>query len=609
MYNENELVQELYGGHYKKGEGEMNDFFKLFAQNVNFPLCITTIEDVCVYANKLFADIYNKDVKEIVNNKVEDIVLPEMAKIFSDIKTTAIETNEAVTREIQTPKGNKMSTLLPLKDDNGEIIYFAEILDMLRYNEVFIRENNTLKKEKSIPERIMDTLPDDVFFKDINGVYLYVNESCRKFHEQKGQNILGKTDYEVYRFTDKQMDKFVRDDKTIQKTRKPIYNEARFQQPDGSYLYRQVIKVPIIDDYGNLMGIAGRIVDITNRVLLSQKLEVLSYTDALTNIKNRACFEEKVKKYSDAQYLPLGLIMGDANGLKIVNDTLGHLEGDKLLKDVAYIMNEVCKNKGDVYRFGGDEFIALLPNTTLKECEALVNEITNKCDECKEEKFNISISLGASVKKDMERDVYDVLKEAEDKVYRKKLLQKKSVKNSILTSLKEGLSVKSGETESHTTRVAESAVKVGAMLDLEMSQLDELKIAADLHDIGKIGISEDILLKKGKLTDEEYKIMKTHSEKGYRIINAASELKSIAEAVLYHHERWDGKGYPMGLKGEQIPIISRIISVCDAFDVMTNDRIYKKAISKEEAIAEVKRCSGTQFDPTVVEAFLKCFDN
>ena len=588
----------------------MNDFFKLFVQNANFPLCIRTIEDVCVYANKLFADIYKKDVKEIINNKIQDIILPEMVEVFRNIKTTAIETNEAVTREIQTPKGNKMSTLLPLKDDSGEITHFAEFLDMLRYNEVFVRKNNTLKKEKSIPERIMDTLPDDVFFKDINGVYLYINESCKKFHKAKGQkDVIGKTDYEVYRFTDKQMDKFVRDDKIIQKTRKPIYNEARFKNSDGGYLYRQVIKVPIIDDYGNLMGIAGRIVDITNRVLLNQKLEVLSYTDALTNIKNRACFEEKVKKYSDVQYLPLGLIMGDANGLKIVNDTLGHLEGDKLLKDVAYIMNEVCKDKGEVYRFGGDEFIALLPNTTLKECEVLVNEITNKCNECKEEKFNISISLGASVKKDMDRDVYEVLKEAEDKVYRKKLLQKKSVKNSILTSLKEGLNVKSGETESHTARVAESAVKVGAMLDLEMSQLDELKIAADLHDIGKIGISEDILLKQGKLTDEEYRIMKTHSEKGYRIINATSELQSIAKAVLYHHERWDGTGYPMGLKGEQIPIISRIISVCDAFDVMTNDRIYKKAISKEDAIAEVKRCSGTQFDPKVVESFLKCFDN
>ena len=152
------------GGHYKKGEGEMNDFFKLFAQNVNFPLCIRTMEDVCVYANKLFADIYKKDVEEIINNKIEDIVSTDMVEIFSDIKNKVIETNEAITREIQTPKGNKMSTLLPLRDDNGEIVYFAEILDMLRYNEVFVRENNTLKKEKSIPERIMDTLPDDVFF-------------------------------------------------------------------------------------------------------------------------------------------------------------------------------------------------------------------------------------------------------------------------------------------------------------------------------------------------------------------------------------------------------------------------------------------------------------
>ena len=579
----------------------MDEFFKLFVQNTKFPLWIRRLEDdTYVYANKSFADLYKKDIKDIVEHKFTEVVLPEMFEKFSILEGVIIESGESVSGDILTPSGTRRCKLIPLKDDDGKIKYIAGLFDE--------EEEEAVKKTKLLIEGIMNTLPGIIFFKDINGKYVYANKKCQQFHMKRyKENIMGKTDSELS-FTKRQKEKFIRDDKLIIQTKKGLRNEATFVNTDGKNIYREVEKAPLIDDNGNVVGIVGRVLDVTDRVIANQRMEFLSYTDVLTGARNRASFEERAKKYSDLQYLPLGLIMGDANGLKIVNDTLGHLEGDKLLKDVAEIMKEVCKDRGEVFRFGGDEFVALLPNTTLRECEALVNEITNRCDACKKEKFNISIALGSAVKKDMETDIYEVLKEAEDKVYRKKLTQKKSVKNSILTSLKEGLNAKSGETESHTTRVAESAVKVGAMLDLEMSQLDELKIAADLHDIGKIGISEDILLKKGKLTAEEYEIMKTHSEKGYRIINATSELQSIAEAVLYHHERWDGTGYPMGLKGEEIPIISRIISVCDSFDVMVNDRVYKKAISKEEAIAEVKRCSGTQFDPKVVEAFLKCFD-
>ncbi|MGL4772345.1 MAG: HD-GYP domain-containing protein [Clostridium sp.] len=175
----------------------------------------------------------------------------------------------------------------------------------------------------------------------------------------------------------------------------------------------------------------------------------------------------------------------------------------------------------------------------------------------------------------------------------------------MLNSLKIGLEVNSGETEQHTNRVLINAIKIGERLNLSLSQLDELKIAAEFHDIGKIGISQDILHKPGALTRDEYEIMKTHTEKGYRIIKASSELKSVAESVLYHHEKWDGTGYPIGLKGSGIPLLARIISVCDAYDVMTNDRVYKKAMSKEAAILELKRCSGTQFDPEIVKVFIE----
>lgn len=226
--------------------------------------------------------------------------------------------------------------------------------------------------------------------------------------------------------------------------------------------------------------------------------------------------------------------------------------------------------------------------------------------EYKHKFIQLSISLGASIKESVYEDIYDIFKEAEDKVYRQKLLQEKSIQSSIMYSLRTGLQAKSAETEEHTERVVQDAIKIGKKLNLEIAELDELTIVAQLHDIGKIGISEDILLKPGKLTEEEFEIMKTHTEKGFRIVQASSELKNVAQGVLSHHERWDRSGYPRGLRGEEIPLLARIVCVVDAYDVMTNGRVYKKAMSKIEAIEELKRCSSKQFDPNITRVFLEC---
>jgi HD-GYP domain-containing protein (c-di-GMP phosphodiesterase class II) len=189
-------------------------------------------------------------------------------------------------------------------------------------------------------------------------------------------------------------------------------------------------------------------------------------------------------------------------------------------------------------------------------------------------------------------------------MYRNKLLESRSAKSSILRSLEQSLHEKHIETEEHTRRIANICVQIGRRMGLTQEELDEVVLLGLLHDIGKIGIPEAILLKPDKLTQDEWEIMKTHSEIGYRIALSTPELAHVAEKILSHHEHYDGSGYPRGLKNKEIPKLSRLLSIVDSYDVMTHTRLYKDAMNAESAVQEVQKCSGKQFDPEMVEQFL-----
>lgn len=583
----------------------MNDIFKLLAENMIFPMWIKDSELKYIFANKSYADLNDRTVDEIIGHKNEDIFEPATCEIFTACSKAALESGEVIAGEMYTNKGYKYGTIVPLKDEHDKVIAIYGIF--LDIGEIKEKEEE-IEFQKRLTKQMMDLLPGIVFFKDRESRYVYANKECRDFYEHNIgiNNIIGKTDLEINKeeYIENAIN-FLEEDKEVIKSKKVIHNEMIFKEKDGNELIKEVVRIPLMDKDGEVKGIIGRALDITANKMIQKRLEYLSYTDILTGVNNRTSFEEREEEFSKDENLPLGLIMGDVNGLKILNDTFGHREGDTLLKAVAKVLKDSCDGKGEVFRVGGDEFVILVPNSSMKECEELIARIIKRCKAYKNDLFNISISLGAAVKEDSSKDIYEVIKEAEDKAYMKKLLQNKSVKSSILNLLKVGLGVRSVETEQHTERVMSSAIKVGEKLGLDRFAIDQLTIAAELHDIGKIGISENILIKPTALTDEEYEVMKTHSEKGYRIVMASSELKDVAESILYHHERWDGKGYPMKLKGEEIPLLARIISVCDSYDVMVNERSYKKAMRKEEGIEELKRCAGTQFDPRIVETFIE----
>jgi diguanylate cyclase (GGDEF)-like protein len=336
-----------------------------------------------------------------------------------------------------------------------------------------------------------------------------------------------------------------------------------------------------------------------------KKSRYLSFHDSLTGLYNRAYFEEEMKRLDRERQLPISVIMGDVNGLKLVNDGLGHSAGDEILRQTARVLKGACRAEDVIARWGGDEFVILLPHAPENAAKSVCSRITEACRGIRMGPVGLSIALGYATKTEPRQRLKDTLDKAENWLYQRKLLEGKSQRSDIISSLDSALREKSHETEEHVKRITDMAIRIGKVLGLSDSDLNGLELLARLHDIGKIGVPDIILNKPGQLSKDEWIVMKKHPEIGYRIAVALPDLASIGESILAHHERWDGKGYPRGLRNEEIPLLARIIAVVDAYDVMTRGRPYMPAVSCDKALDEICRNSATQFDPQVVQAFMQ----
>lgn len=359
-----------------------------------------------------------------------------------------------------------------------------------------------------------------------------------------------------------------------------------------------------------VVGGYGIYTDITEIKNYEEQLKFLSLHDNLTGLYNLNYFNKKVEEIEAKKINKLSVIMADLNGLKLVNDTMGHQYGDRLLKMFAVVLKKALRGTDICARIGGDEFAIIMENTNEEQAEMVVkriqNEIENFNNSLDEKLFTLSVALGYATLNE-NKTIKEVIKEADDYMYKDKLLNKASSRYQILNVLMATLSEKDYITHGHTERVRAMCEKIADKIGLSEAKKNNLLLLADVHDLGKVAIPDSILNKKDKLTDEEWEIMKSHTERGYRIALNSNELTSIADLILKHHERWDGNGYPLGLKGEEIPIECRILAVADSYDAMTNLRPYNKVKTHEDAIEEIKRCSGSQFDPNIVDVFIELF--
>jgi len=345
--------------------------------------------------------------------------------------------------------------------------------------------------------------------------------------------------------------------------------------------------------------------EIKQRKAKEQQLEYLSLHDPLTGLHNRIYFEQQMQQWKGST----SIIICDVDGLKLINDTFGHESGDKLLIKSAALIQSALDRSLQLARIGGDEFAVLIPHnnrTRIHEICATINRAVRQYNS-RNPQIMISISIGFAVSDSDEVDINKLFKEADDNMYREKLNHIQSYRSSMVQGMMKTLEARDFLTEGHAERMRELIRKLGMYAGLRSDMLTNLQLLAQFHDIGKVGISDKLLFKPGALTENERLEMQRHSEIGYRIAQSIPYLSNISDLILKHHERWDGTGYPLGIKGEDIPLECRVLAIVDAFDAMTNDRPYRKAMSVEEALAEIENNAGTQFDPVLAAKFLQIF--
>lgn len=342
-----------------------------------------------------------------------------------------------------------------------------------------------------------------------------------------------------------------------------------------------------------------------NLMKRTEEILYIGYHDLLTGLYNRRFYEEEVRRLDIERNLPMTIVLGDVNGLKLVNDAFGHERGDELLKKAADSFKSACRADDIIARWGGDEFIMLLPKAEKEHAEIIIKRIRETYKKEHVNDMHLNISFGIDSKYRSEQSILQVIKNTEDALYRNKVSEMESVRSNMISTIINTLHEKNPREERHSNRVSEICQQIAEAINLSDTDVCKIKLVGLLHDIGKIAVDENILNKPGKLDELEWIQMKKHPEIGYRIIGSSYEMQEYAQYILAHHERWDGKGYPKGLKGEDIPLISRIVTIADAFDAMTRERPYKDCLTLEQAVVEIIKNANMQFDAIIARAFVE----
>jgi len=357
------------------------------------------------------------------------------------------------------------------------------------------------------------------------------------------------------------------------------------------------------DAKGVFLGALQTIRDVTDHKRAEMRLEFLSLHDPLTGLFNRTYFAEASTGFGTAANLPLGVVLIDLDGLKLVNDTLGHEHGDALILAAAGLMRKAFPNL-PIARIGGDEFTIFFSRTPEDDMRKAVDRFQEFIEEhnASAPPMPVQLSLGFAWS-DHSPVIADLVKEADARMYREKDLRRETVRIGYVTNLQRRFEELHRKDSDSTQRLTALTERFAQSLSVPRADLEKLLLLARYRDIGKVGISERVMLKPGSLDNEEQDELRKQPEIGYRIAKISRELAPIAENILKHREWWDGRGYPLGLAGEQIPYLNRILAVVETYIAMTGPRVRSRSVSVDGALEEIQMMSGKKLDPKIVVAF------
>jgi len=493
----------------------------------------------------------------------------------------------------------------PVKDDDGAVHGAIIVNQDITHSK---QAEESLQKERKLLKTTLQSIGDGVIVTDQMGKITIVNHALEEISGWQQEEVWGRDFDEIFELkNERTLESLISPVKTVLETGDTIglSNHTVLTRKDGKKVPIADSAAPLKDEKGNTMGVVMVIRDVEEERKKHEKILYLGYHDSLTGLYNRRFFDEEAARLDKEKNLPLSIIIGDVNGLKLTNDAFGHNMGDKLLKKMAETIKKACRSDDIIARWGGDEFIILLPHTTAQKADEICQRIKKLAEMVKMDVIDFSISVGYETKQYPEQDIQNIIKKAEDYMYRKKSIESQSMRGNTINTILCTLHEKNPMERMHSNRVRELCKNIGHALRLSEKEINDMEIIALMHDIGKIAIDDSILNKNGILNEKEWFEIKRHPEIGYRILNASHDMSNIANSILAHHEHYDGSGYPNHLSREDIPFQSRILSIADAYDAMTSERPYRSAMSRERALSEIRYNAGTHFDPYIAKVFIE----
>lgn len=472
--------------------------------------------------------------------------------------------------------------------------------------------NEELNRTKENLSLILDSTAEGIFGIDMMGKCIFCNDSCIKLLGYASQeDILGKNIYNIIHNEKSDGSTLPQEDckilRSIQSNEKVYADDEAFWKADGTKINVAYHSRPKLKD-GAIVGAVLTFIDITDKKKDEEQIKYLSCHDSLTGLLNRRCFEDKLKRNDNSSFLPISIIFGDLNGLKLTNDVFGHAAGDMLIQKTAEILKKVCRDEDIIARVGGDEFIILLPKTgaveTLKIMELIKTEMS------KERVFDIkcSIAIGFDAKLDSSQNIEEVMGNAEREMYKEKMLSKKNYSIDTIQSILKILFERDPREKEYTESVVALCHKMGKAMGLSEHEQKRLNDVGYIHGIGKIVLDEGIL-KKEELSEKEKYQLQQHPVVGYRILNLFDHTLDLADYVYAQHEKWDGSGIPKGLKGEEIPLLARVIAIIGSYEEkLTKQENHLAGRNEDVVLKEIQALSGKDFDPKLTEIFMKVME-